>query len=162
MSSTTDTPTDQDYFIESYGDLIFELSISLLRDVAQAQSASRSILKRIGYKNRFQKYTTYEQGWVLKATCDRLLKLYDQSTSIKAAKQQTQLDTSLKNADPITHFQLHFNRLPPDDQLLLLLKDKLQISYSDISMALDIPQGSLKVKRQQAIKTLEEWIWTTE
>jgi DNA-directed RNA polymerase specialized sigma24 family protein len=47
----------------------------------------------------------------------------------------------------------------PEDQILLLLRDKHGIPYSEIASALRSPEESLKVKRQQALRTLEEWLW---
>ncbi len=59
----------------------------------------------------------------------------------------------------LENFNAYFHRLSAKDQILLILKDKYDIPYTEIAAALSIPAGSLKVRRQQALKTLEEWLW---
>jgi DNA-directed RNA polymerase specialized sigma24 family protein len=57
-------------------------------------------------------------------------------------------------------FDSYLHRLPVADQILLLLRDKFGIPYTELATALGVPEGSLKLRRQQALKALEDWLWS--
>lgn len=59
----------------------------------------------------------------------------------------------------LRRFEGYFQRLPLDDQLLLLFHDKYGIPFQEIAAILGAPEGSLKIWRQQALRALEDWIW---
>jgi len=121
--------------------------------------AFRNILKVLKNKARFQKYEKYERSWVLQTACQQLLRLCSQQQEIAIKKKQIKWDVQGSVPTRLKQFSLYLGRLSPEDQLLLLLKDKHQIPYPDISAALGIPEGSLKIKRQQALMCLSEWLW---
>ncbi len=148
-----------DHFVRSYGDLLYDLCEELLSNSTQAQSAFRSILKKIRSGIRYQKYSHYQRSWVLKIACSKILLLSDQFGHQVSPEEQMELDASENATIRMKHFKSYFYRLKTEDQILLLLKDKHGIPYSEIAAALDIPEGSLKVRRQQALRTLEEWLW---
>jgi DNA-directed RNA polymerase specialized sigma24 family protein len=78
------------------------------------------------------------------------------------SQEQITLDASGNVSIRLKQFDLYFHRLIPEDQILLLLKDKYGIPYPEIATAMGIPEESLKIKRQQALRTLEEWLWSSE
>jgi DNA-directed RNA polymerase specialized sigma24 family protein len=145
-----------EHFVNSYGDLIFDLCQSVLQNPSRSQTAFRRILKKIQsqrrtLKGRFQKgYSTYERSWILRIVCDDLIQSYHKGLSSAAAAP------SALQSD----FETCFGHLVPEDQLLLLLKDKFGIPEDEISIAMNLPAGSLKIRRQQALRTLEEWMFT--
>lgn len=157
------SPTDSiDHFVRSYGDLLFDLCESILSSTSNAQIAFRSILKKIRAGSRFQKYSNYERSWVLRIACDKLLNFHRQDGRKVSAEEQIILDANENLALRLKQFNSYFHRLKPEDQILLLLKDKYGIPYPEIAIAMGIPEGSLKVRRQQALRALEEWLWNNK
>ncbi len=143
------------YFVRTYGDLLFDLCQEILNNSLQAQFAFRSILRKIRHHNRFQKYSHFERSWVLRIACDKLIHLSHQN-SIPKLEENESITARLKQLPS------YFQRLLPEDQILLLLRDKHKIPYPEIATAMAIPEGSLKIRRQLALRTLEEWIWNSK
>jgi DNA-directed RNA polymerase specialized sigma24 family protein len=150
-----------DHIIRSYGDILFDLCESLLWSQSNAQIAFRSILKRIRAGSRFRKYSSYERSWVLRIACDRLLQLCRQTGNRVSPEEQIKIDAYGSVTTRLKQFNSYFHRLMPEDQILLLLKDKYGIPYSEISTAMATPEGSLKIRRQHALRTLEDWLWNS-
>lgn len=156
MSKTSKT---LDHFVDSYGDLIFDLCNSLLSSPTNAQIAFRSILKKIKSGSRFQKYSIYERSWVLRIACDRLLALSQHHGYEITPQEQIQLDAQSLLIHRLKQFTVFFHRLLPEDQILLLLKDKHGIPLKEIATAMAIPVEALKIRRIQALRSIEGWLW---
>jgi DNA-directed RNA polymerase specialized sigma24 family protein len=103
----------------------------------------------------------YERSWILKIGAEQLLSLLKQQSLAVSPEQQIELDAKKQVMGDLESFDFYFSRLRSDSQLLLLLKDKHHLPYADIADALGIPVDSLKLQRQQALRTLEEWLWTS-
>lgn len=142
--------------------MLFDLCESVLQSSTYAQIVFRSILKRIRYGNRFQKYSGYERSWVLRIACDKLLSLSRQQGQHVPLEDQIKLDASDQVSARLKQFNVYFRRLMPEDQILLLLRDKYGIPYGEIATAMATPEGSLKIRRQQALRALEEWLWNSK
>lgn len=144
-----------EHYVNSYGDLLFDLCSSMLKNPARSQTSFRRIIKKVdsqrrALKGRFQKgYSTYERSWLLRIACDELVQAHHKNSPSASAPSVLQSD-----------FETCFGHLIPEDQLLLLLKDKFGIPEDEISIAMNLPAGSLKIRRQQALRTLEEWMFT--
>jgi len=151
-----------EYFSQTYGDLLFDLCESMLVSPTNAQIAFRSILKKLRSGRRRHNFKTYERSWVLRVACDLLLKFCREYGHHSSPEEQIKLDSNDNVNIRLKEFESYFHRLMPEDRLLLLLKDKLGISYPEISVAMSIPEGSLKIRRQQALRALEEWLWNTK
>jgi len=156
------TPDSVEYFVQSYGDLLFDLCESVLVSPMNAQIAFRSILKKLRAGRRRSNFQAYERSLVLRIACDLLLKFCREYGHHISPEEQIKLDSNSSVKIRFKEFESYFHRLMPEDQLLLLLKDKLAIPYSEISVAMSIPEGSLKIRRQQALRALEEWLWKTK
>jgi len=150
-----------EHFVRTYGDLLFDLCESVLRSSTHSQTTFRSILKKINSGKRKLNYSKYERSWVLKLAVQQLLAIYHQSGHRVSADEQIKLDATLNVSTRLKQFSTYFHRLLPEDQILLLLKDKYGIPLSEISAALGAPEGSLKIRRLQALRTLEDWLWST-
>ena len=151
-----------EHFTRQYGDLIFDLCISLLNSSQKAQNAFRTILRRIHSKRKKERFSVYERSWVLRITCETLLSLREEregSSQEKIRQEKIRMDTEESPTSKLEEFQLYFRRLEPEDQILLLLRDTFGIPYSEVSVAMALPEGSLKIRRQQALRTLEDWLW---
>ena len=74
-------------------------------------------------------------------------------------EERLQTDTGMPTSARLKNFESYFQRLHTDDQILFLLKDKYGLTYSEIATTMGIPENSLKMRRQQALRTLEEWLW---
>ncbi len=150
--------------VQSHGDLLFDLCESVLWSPVNAQVAFRAIIQEI---RRGQKgparlhFDRYERAWVLHVACERLRSFADRHARKVTASEQLELDSQNTASARLHHFDHYFHRLSIDDQILLLLKDKHGLPLEEVEAALSAPAGSLKVRRQQAIRALEEWIWDT-
>jgi DNA-directed RNA polymerase specialized sigma24 family protein len=153
-----DLEKDITHFIHDYGDMIFDVCHSLIRDPNHAQILFREILQKLRTRRKQEAYSTYERAWILRIVCETLINQQSHYTELTTPEERIQLDAQT-SAAKIEHFKTYFNRLEPIDQLLLLFRDKFALPYSDIASALATPEGSLKMRRQQALRTMEEWLW---
>ncbi len=151
-----------EHFVGSYGDLLFDLCETILWNPSYSQIAFRSILNQLKRASRFQKYATYERSWILRVACSQLIDFYYQGGRRVSAEEQIKLDANENVNTRLKQFHLYFHRLRPEEQMLLFLKDKYQVPYSEIASALATPEDSLKTQRQQALRTLEEWLWNNK
>lgn len=145
--------------IQRYGDLIFDLCESVLWSSQNAHLAFRQIAKELQKRSSHETYSHYERAWILRIAVNHL-----QSFARKYARQPTpaekiELDSNENVSRRIHHFNSYFHRLSIEDQIVLLLKDKFGVPYPEIASAMGLPEGSLKIRRQQALRTLEEWLW---
>lgn len=145
--------------IQCYGDLIFDLCESILWNPQNAQIVFRIVLQELRRRLKAENFKTYERAWVLRITCERLMLFAEKYARRPTASEQIELDASPDVSLRLERFDAYFHRLTIQDQILLLLRDKYGIPYPEISAAMSIPEGSLKISRQQVLRTLEEWIW---
>ncbi len=148
-----------DRLVASYGDLIFDFCESLLWDPSHAQIAFREVLKELRAGRSANAYKEHERAWVLKVTCDFLRVYAGRHARRLSASEQIQLDSTEAVSMRLKHFEFFFHRLTDEEQILLLLRDKYGLPYPEISAALGLPEGSLKIKRSQALRAMEEWLW---
>lgn len=156
-------PTSLEQFIQSYGDLIYDLAESILADSTLTQNTLQSILKTLEQTPKNERYVTHERAWVLQVTCQHLIhqhrKLNRQLPPLPKDPQTSPDNHNSNLAFRLQHFRSFFNRLAIEDQLILMLRDKFGISYTEIASALGLPEGSIKIRRHQSLRALEEWIW---
>lgn len=145
--------------MSTYGELLFDLCISLLQSKSTAQTLFQAILRQLQSYKETQRYKKYERSWVLKIASEKIMDAYPQHGARISPEEQLRLDSMKLVSDRLKEFSIYLRRLPPADQIALLLKDKFQIPDSEISDALGIPEGALRVRRQQALLALENWIW---
>ena len=145
--------------VQIYGDMLFDFCHSVLWSQSNAHLAFRSILKEIKKQKRTHSYNNYERPWILKIACEKLRSQARKHGRRLTPSEQIMLDATLKTDVRLKQFDSYFHRLSSDDQMLLLLRDKYGLPYNEIAAAMQLPEGSLKVKRQQALRTLEDWVW---
>jgi DNA-directed RNA polymerase specialized sigma24 family protein len=148
--------------VQQYGDLLFDLCESILWSPTNAQLAFRAILREIKSTQEKNKYTEYERPWVLRIASKKLLEIANKHGRRLTPSEQIMLDATLKFDARIKQFDSYFHRLSAEDQLLLLLRDKFGLSYQEIASATGIPEGSIKMRRQQSLRTIEEWLWENQ
>lgn len=153
-----DRPVDK--IVEKYGDLLFDLCEAILWSPINAQLAMRTILKRIHAARKDEAYTEYERAWVLRIAVQKLRVHAGRHGRRLSPSERIMLDATLDTDARLRQFDSYFHRLTTDDQILLLLRDKYSLEYKEIASILSIPEESLKVRRQQTLRTLEEWLWT--
>ncbi len=152
-----------DDIVKKYGDLLFDLCETVLWSPINAQLALRSILKTVakqrGNPKLQENFQDHERAWILRIACERLRKDAARLGRRLTPSEQIELDSEQGASTRLHRFDRYFHRLNPEDQLLLLLRDKYGIPYVEISSAMGAPDGSLKVRRQHALRALEDWIW---
>ena len=141
--------------------MLFDLCASVLWSTSNAQIAFRAVLRALKKQRNANPYIEFERAWVLSVTC-KVLKSHAQRHGRKLTpSERILLDANLIIDDRLKQFDSYFHRLNTEDQLLLLLRDKYGIPYPEIATATGYPEGSLKIRRQQALRALEEWLWDT-
>lgn len=145
--------------VRLYGDLIFDLCTSTLRNGAGAQFAFRSIVKELKSTARRDAYETHQRAWALRVTIQQLRMLQPSHGVRLTPDELIALDSETNLDRRLAQFDRYFQRIPLDDQVLLLLRDKYGIPYPEIAAAVGLPEGSLQVQRRQALRALEESIW---
>lgn len=148
-----------EHIVHSYGDLLFDLAETVLWSRPNAQLCFRSILKELRRARPANGYQTFERTWVLRITCEKLREYAARHGRKLSPAEKIMLDAGLDASGRLKQFDSYFHRLPTDDQILLLLRDKHGLPYAEIASAMGVPEGSLKLRRQQALRTLEEWLW---
>ncbi len=164
MSSKEPSPAQPplliDRIVQLYGDLLFDLCESVLWSPTNAQIAFRDVIRHLQREARGEDpYQAFERAWVLRIAIDRLIPLSKRHGRRLTSSEQIMLDASLKLSARLKEFDSYFHRLSTEDQILLLIRDKYGIPYPEIAAAFGVPEDSLKVRRQQALRTLEEWLW---
>ncbi len=160
MNTQTKKSPALDHFVTLYGDLLFDLCSSVLWSPVTGQNTVRKILKTLEKTSKKSSYQRYERAWVLRVACDQLLAVAKRNGRRLTPSEQVMLDANLNTTARLRQFDSYFHKLSTDDQILLLLKDKYGLPYFEISAALNTPEDSLKIKRQQALRALEEWLWS--
>ncbi|MBL7716060.1 MAG: hypothetical protein JNL01_11400 [Bdellovibrionales bacterium] len=144
---------------DTYGDLIFDLSQSVLWSRPNAQIAFRRVLKTLYRSSLLGRYARYEKIWVIRATVNCLMEMAPRYGRTLSSAERMMLDGSFDAEGRIRQIDSYFHRLNHEDQILLILRDKYELSFEDVSACMNLPVGSLKLKRAQALKALDEMIW---
>ena len=119
--------------VETHGNLVFDLCCEMLGNELQAEVIWLSVFRDI---HKYQEQDIPKElvrPWILQKVYAQLL--------LK----------SLPNSSPLRSLPSH-----PRDRLILLLRDKYGLPYSEIASALSIPESSIKLVRAQAFRELEE------
>lgn len=149
-------------FIELYGDLVFDLCYSILWSQKAAQVAFQSVFKKILHTAPENKFNEFERVWVLKLAVGVLLPQAQAALKRLSPSEQVMLDSSTDPERKLESLGMYFHRLGAQEKLTILLRDKYGIGYSEIASIMGIPEGSLKILRQQGLQALEGWIWNPE
>lgn len=157
--TTGASPGTPERVVQLYGDMLFDLCESILWSPINAQLAFRSILKTLRRRRSGHGYTEFERAWVLQITCEKLIELAARHGRRLSSSEQIQLDSAQNVTLRLKQFDSYFHRLVTEDQLLMLLRDKYGMPYNEIASALGVPESNLKVRRAQALRSLEEWLW---
>jgi hypothetical protein len=152
-------------WVEQYGDLVFDLCSQTLPalpgEPSRAPLAFRAILKALRAQRRAEAggaepFVEYERAWVLHVACAYLL-----SHPVQAPPPpvEARLDADLAPEARLNRLDSYLDRLGLLDRILLLLRDKYGLPYPEIAIALESPEDSLKLRRSQALRALQDWVW---
>ncbi len=145
--------------LETYGDAIFEVGNALLWSQAGAIEVVRRVARKIRVEHSKENWGSLERAWILQAAVDASRVLEPKIGRRLSPPERMMLDALETPEHRIQQIESFFHRLEFDRQALLLLRDKLELPFSEIARILRTPVDSLKVARQQAYRLLEEWIW---
>ncbi len=142
--------------------MVFDLCQAVLWSQPNAQLAFRAIIRDL---RRLElagvKYERYERPWVLRVACEKLRSVAVRHGRTLSASERMMLDGALKGDARLRQFDSYFHRLRTNDQILLLLRDKYKLEYAEIAIIMGEPEGSLKMRRQHALRALDEMLWDT-
>ena len=146
---------------ESYGDLVYDLFYSILWNHKGAG------ILYLAYWNQMDRelarnpvtYQRYARPWVLRGAIQMVTEGLPKYGRALTPSEQVMLDANLNIPARLKQFESYLHKLQPTDQVLLLLRDKYGLPYDEISAAMGHSEGALKIKRQQALRAMEEWLW---
>ncbi len=70
-----------------------------------------------------------------------------------------EVDSIPSEVERLNRFQDFFMRLPIEERLLLVLKDKHQVNEDELSLIFRQPLASLHTRRSQTLDLLRKWIF---
>ena len=146
---------------ENYGDMVYDLFRSVLWNTKGADALYLSFwnqMDRILSQSR-QAYERHARAWVLGSAIRVLLAGTHRHGRSLTASEQVMLDANLDIPARLRQFESYLHKLGATDQILLLLRDKFGLPYSEIATAMGYSEGALRIKRQQALRAMEEWLW---
>lgn len=158
-SAINDTNLAIENIVKHYGDLLFDLCESILWSPSAARVAFRAIIAEIKKRREGETFVDFERAWVLNVACNKLRAQAERHGRKLTPSEQIELDSLLDAPGRLKKFDSFFHRLSLEDQFLLLLKDKYGIPMAEIASALGLPEGSLKLRRAQALRAMEDWLW---
>jgi DNA-directed RNA polymerase specialized sigma24 family protein len=146
---------------ENYGDFIYDLFRSILWNSKGADTLYLSFWNQMDRElsQSTQTYERHARAWVVSAAVKTLLAGAPKLGRTLTASEQVMLDAHLNVPARLRQFESYLHKLGVSDQILLLLRDKYGLPYSDIAPAMGYSEGALKIKRQQALRAMEEWLW---
>ena len=151
---------DSSHWIHRYGDLAYDLAASLLWSTSNGTlMLKRLYLSPAGKELQAMSGSKLERAAVFRELI-RLLR--DSQWRYKrrlTTAEQRMLDANRSEEARLRQFDSYLHRLSIDDLSVLLLKDKLGLPLSEVASALETPEGTLQMQRQQAFESLCDWIW---
>ena len=144
-----------------FGDLVYDLFYSVLWNHKGARSLYlhlwRQLDREVGHgKPEYQKHS---RAWVLQVAVELLIRSHEKHGRALSPSEQVMLDANLNIPARLRQFDSYLHKLGVLDQILLLLRDKYGLPYDEVAATLRMPEGSLRIKHQQALRSLEEWLW---
>ncbi len=146
---------------ENYGDLVYDLFYSILWNHKGAGTLYLSFWNEMDRElsRRKEVYERHARSWVLRGAIQFVLTSVGKFGRSLTPSEQVMLDANLNIPARLRQFESYLHKLPHSDQILLLLRDKYGLPYGEISPAMGLTEGALKIKRQQALRAMEEWLW---
>jgi len=149
------SPAEQ--VVERHGALVVDLCETVLWDQSHAQQAYHWISKQL--RKSKEAFEVHERSWVLQIACSRIQEIDARHKIQLTPSEQIELDSASNPVSRRERFRYYFHRLTTEQRILLTLRERHKVPYSEIGAALGIPIDSLKILRQQALRTIEDWIW---
>jgi DNA-directed RNA polymerase specialized sigma24 family protein len=145
----------------NFGDLVYDLYYSILWNHQGARALYLSLWHQLDRElaHHPETYKKYSRAWVLQLAVDLLIRSNSKLGRALSPSEQVMLDANLNIPARLRQFDSYMHKLGVQDQILLLLRDKYGLPYSEVAATLQMPEGSLRVKHQQALRSLEEWLW---
>lgn len=153
--------TEFNSIVEKYGDLIFDLALTVLWRQKEAEVVTVQIFRtlRRNFKNQNHNYQEFERAYVLKIACEHLEAHARKALKPMSSAEKVMTDQENQIENRLRAFDVFFHRLSVPEQILLILRDKYGLPYTEIAASMSTPEDTLCTMRSQALKTLEDRIW---
>lgn len=143
----------------TYAPLLQDLCDSILNNMQSSKQCLDRIQKQLTHIPPRNQYQKFERPYVLSIAVSFIADFLSSEARLRRTSSTSQLESGMTTEEKFENFSYFFHRLSLDDQILLILHDRHSVPLSEIAIALGIPENSIKIRRQQALRTLEEWIW---
>ena len=146
---------------QNFGDLTFDLFYSILWSRRGAETLYLRFWRKLegNLRNNTVEYEKYARAWVLQTAVELLMQHQPKLGRSPSPSERVMVDSNLNVPARLRSLESYLHRLPIQDQILLNLRNKYGLPYPEIASILRLPEGTLRTKQQQALRSLEEWLW---
>ena len=154
------SPAPSEGFVQRFGDLIYDLAHSVLWSKSSAENCTQETVRLlVRESSRGMAFEQWERSWVISRALKKIRQMAPRHSRELTPAEQIMLDNTPSSQDRLELLESFLHRLPIELHIVLLLRDKYGLQYDEIAAALETPESTIRIGRQQALQTLEEWIW---
>ena len=149
-----------DHWLNRYGDLAYDLASSVLWSQPNGKLILKKLyLSRKGAELARLQGSKLERAAVFQESIQLIREARWKYTRKLTTAEQRMLDATPSEEARLKQFDSYLHRLGLEDQVILLMRDKLGLPTSEISSALGMPESSMALQRSQAYETIADWVW---
>jgi len=100
-----------------------------------------------------------QRAFLLRKGLPLLFKSAAKNAKTLTPPEQIMLDALSAGTERLDQFDGFFHRLEIEDQALLVLSDHVGIPFEQLGLCFEEPESSLRIRRQQALRALDDWIF---
>jgi len=145
--------------LNRFGDLLMGLVTRFTPDSEAHRPMVRQIIKAYVLEQKKLKTELFQRPLLLQIAVEHLLSHLKKWTPRKLTPEEILLDTALSTDERLNAIDMYLTRLSIEDRMILFFLEQHQLSLAEVAVALKTTEGSLKNRRQQLYRSLEEWIW---
>ncbi len=145
--------------LESYQNLLHEVCRVALDRTELSQETFKKVVDSLQKVKPSRAFKKHERAWVLRVLCDRITQTSRAHPPKHDPIQESFLESLNDVKEKLPHLKQYLMRLPVENRLLIVLKDRFEIPMAEISLALGIGEDSLKLARAQTLQRINDWLW---
>ena len=145
---------NESVIIEKYGRELYDLTETILHDRYKSHMVVRKVIVRVLQKAKKERYSQFERAWIFRILVEEIQKNLDDHYDPHFSK--------MKNIPPEKRLESvieYLDSIPKLDRFLFILHDKFHFQYDEIAAILGTPIDSLRLRRMQILRRLEDKIW---
>ncbi|MCC7441994.1 MAG: hypothetical protein IT285_10185 [Bdellovibrionales bacterium] len=144
--------------VAEYGDELFDLCLHAVHLRQHPLQVFRAVIRDLK-RAPIRDFDRYRRLWVLGTATRRIMRL-GRMESGRDVVDPVLFSSSANNAEGrLALLDQYFHRLPPESRLLLLLRERHELTLDEVGTILGTPAASLELRHRQVLDVLVGWIW---